>query len=657
MQKKKAIAVLVIIGSISTVFLGYMLRIPQEDSNGQDQITTIEPHHYNELNWWDVAWELGENKQFLTPFSEILRQGNRYVTYDRGYAQAAEYILDRMDSLGLDASYCGNHDSVLVHQPGYGNDSRAIVFGAHLDTGPGGLGVDNNAGGCAVVSMIASILSQYRLPVDIYYCYFSYNMYFLDEQKKNRAMYGSKEIVDHLQSEGVDVIAYYNFDQLLFRDELQDEGQRLLVEHERLSLHSYHSTKYLADILVSFMKKSGEDIISTTEEYLTDTDHQSFWDAGYPAVNVRSGHRPDPENPPSDSKNSPDYNTTQAILLAKAAATTAVYLSQQGNGNTTDVKIESSLAANHEMSYYTAMTINQRMNISAILSNQGTLDLQIRNASDVILPSTSISGNFTLLQTDYATGLGQVCVTILNNENTTMSFEIHLRYESDTDGNGVPDAEQYTWPPPDPPLDWDKDGLPNKDENEEGTDIFVADTDGDSMNDGPEIENGLDPLVEDSLKDLDDDGLTNIREMRMGLAPNNNDTDSDRIPDGWEVLFRTDPLVNDSTVDADNDNLTNYEEYQNGSDPLKIDGDSDGLTDWEEVQLGTDPLNDDSDEDGLEDELEILEGLDPLVPDYDSDLSPDGLDPNPRVNALLVIIMLSCVPILIGSIIFWRRIG
>jgi len=657
MQKKKAIAALLIIGLISTAILGYMLRFPQEDSNGQEQITTIEPHSYNSLNWWDVAWELGESKQFLTPFSEILNEGNRYVEYDEGYPQAAEYVLNRMDSLGLDASYCGDHDSVLARQAGYGNDSRAIAFGAHLDTGPAGLGVDNNAGGCAVVSMIASILSQYRLPVDIYYCYFSYNMFFLDEQNKNRAMFGSKEIVDHLQSQGVDVIAYYNFDQLLFQDELQDEDQRLLVEHERLSLYSYQSTKYLADILIAFMKKSGEDIISAVEEYLTDTDHQSFWEAGFPAVNIRSGHEVNPDDPPSDSKNSPDYNTTQAVLLAKAAATTAVYLSHKGNGKPTDLKIEKNLAPGQQVSYYTAMTKSQKMDILGGISGNGTLAVEIRNASDTILPFTSISGNETSLQTDHVTGLGPVQITVANYDNNATSFEIHLRYKSDTDGNGVVDSEQYSWPQPDPPLDWDKDGLSDKDEQEIGTDIFVQDTDGDSMNDGPEVQNGLDPLVDDSSEDLDGDGLTNIREMTIGTAPNNNDTDGDRIPDSWEVDFRTDPLVNDSTADVDNDNLTNYEEYQYGADPLQMDGDLDGLSDWEEVQVGTNPLDDDSDGDGLKDELEILEGLDPLAPDYDSDLSPDGPDANPRVNAILIIILLSCVPILVGSIIFWRRIG
>jgi hypothetical protein len=99
-----------------------------------------------------------------------------------------------------------------------------------------------------------------------------------------------------------------------------------------------------------------------------------------------------------------------------------------------------------------------------------------------------------------------------------------------------------------------------------------------------------------------------------------------------------------------------WTEYQNNSDPLSEDGDSDGVLDVEEIALGMDPLNEDSDGDGLRDQLELFEGLDPLTPDYDVDLSPDGPDHNPRINAIIVMVLIVAIPFLLGSFYFRRRI-
>ena len=71
--------------------------------------------------------------------------------------------------------------------------------------------------------------------------------------------------------------------------------------------------------------------------------------------------------------------------------------------------------------------------------------------------------------------------------------------------------------------------------------------------------------------DLDNDGLSNVNEYRNGTLPGNADTDGDGLPDGWEVNYGLDPLdplgENGPGGNLDGDGWTNIEEYRNGTDP------------------------------------------------------------------------------------------
>lgn len=72
-----------------------------------------------------------------------------------------------------------------------------------------------------------------------------------------------------------------------------------------------------------------------------------------------------------------------------------------------------------------------------------------------------------------------------------------------------------------------------------GTDVDVADTDDNGLDDGAEYELGTDPLVFDT----DGDGLSDGVEVEQGTDPLVADTDGDGIDDGTEVnLLSSDPL-------------------------------------------------------------------------------------------------------------------
>jgi hypothetical protein len=140
---------------------------------------------------------------------------------------------------------------------------------------------------------------------------------------------------------------------------------------------------------------------------------------------------------------------------------------------------------------------------------------------------------------------------------------------------------------------------------------------------------GIDVTVEDSTEDNDGDGLTDYDEVIIhGTDPNDTDTDNDSMPDGWEVDNGLDPLVDDALGDPDSDSLRNQDEYIHNGDPQNPDTDGEGLLDGAEVlTYGTEPDLADTDGDGLTDFEEVMTyGTDPLVADDDGDGFADGFE-------------------------------
>ncbi len=114
----------------------------------------------------------------------------------------------------------------------------------------------------------------------------------------------------------------------------------------------------------------------------------------------------------------------------------------------------------------------------------------------------------------------------------------------DSNGNGLTDYFEFTYlnvmnvgsnsstemalPNQDP----DNDGLTNIQEQSSGTNPKMADTDGDGLSDGYEVNvSHTDPLSSDS----DNDGLDDGTELKLGTNPNNQDSNSNGILDGNET--------------------------------------------------------------------------------------------------------------------------
>jgi hypothetical protein len=118
-------------------------------------------------------------------------------------------------------------------------------------------------------------------------------------------------------------------------------------------------------------------------------------------------------------------------------------------------------------------------------------------------------------------------------------------------------------------------------------DPVAVDTDRDGMPDSWETPRGLNATVNDRDGDLDGDGVTNIAEYFLGTNPNNADsngngipdgqeidTDRDGMPDWWELMYGLNPFsAADGALDPDGDGFTNAQEYARGSKPnFRLDG-------------------------------------------------------------------------------------
>lgn len=254
---------------------------------------------------------------------------------------------------------------------------------------------------------------------------------------------------------------------------------------------------------------------------------------------------------------------------------------------------------------------------------------------------------------------------------------ITLAYVQDLDDDGLPASIEYMLSCSDTNVDTDGDGLTDRFEAFEGWRVSVigkgdytgysscsrTDTDLDGLSDAEELTLGTDA----QQRDTDKDGLTDREEVRgftmrtrggvllTGVItdPLNPDSDGDTLPDGAERALGTNPNVNDGDLvfDDDGDTLVNAQEddgwtvtyYPVSTTPYVqptavvlhvtsardlADTDGDGLRDDVEFQLGTNPRLADTDGDGLTDLQEVQLGTDPLDADTDDDLLSDGVEVN-----------------------------
>jgi len=177
--------------------------------------------------------------------------------------------------------------------------------------------------------------------------------------------------------------------------------------------------------------------------------------------------------------------------------------------------------------------------------------------------------DFTNVFSEPVTQKGIYRLVIENTGLHTVGLELEYSHDSDIDGNGVLDKEEYWLDTALFEQDTDSDTLSDAHEIIYGTDVDNPDSDSDLMPDNYEIEQGFDPRdPSDGGADADGDSLSNAEEYSQGLNPWRADTDYDQMPDDWELENGLDPLVRDAHDDPDEDGKTNLEEFLDDTDPF-----------------------------------------------------------------------------------------
>lgn len=142
-----------------------------------------------------------------------------------------------------------------------------------------------------------------------------------------------------------------------------------------------------------------------------------------------------------------------------------------------------------------------------------------------------------------------------------------INVEVDIDKDNLPDWWERSFGKNiDPASDTDKDGLTAAQEFAQTTNPIVADTDGDGLLDGAEVNTHL---SSPNSKDSDSDGLNDFAEVNTHRTnPNLTDTDGDNLVDSLEVAAGLDPNdAKDAEKDDDSDGFTNRHEILAGANP------------------------------------------------------------------------------------------
>jgi len=164
-----------------------------------------------------------------------------------------------------------------------------------------------------------------------------------------------------------------------------------------------------------------------------------------------------------------------------------------------------------------------QVTVTAAFPDGSTTDVTAQSAGTNYTSSNSsivtVSSNGLVT----AISSGNALITAMN-EGALGLLQVQVALSGDSDGDGIPDDQEIALglnpnDPIDAIEDTDQDGLSNAEEVALGTQIFVADTDGDGILDGVEVNGSNGFVTNPLLADTDGDGVDDGLEVATGSDP------------------------------------------------------------------------------------------------------------------------------------------
>ncbi|MHA2322464.1 MAG: M28 family peptidase [Candidatus Thorarchaeota archaeon] len=475
---------------------------------------------------------------------------------------ARHWIVDELQAVSngrIEVEVLGDYASVLGKLPGYlPVEAPALMVGGHYDSVAGASGANDDATGVAAALELARVMSMYNWPLDIYFGAWN---------AEEVGLLGSTEVSHILRDRDVELLAYYNIDMLFVPDPDAPPGGDILMAYP---VGFYHEGGYWADLTRMMSWNYGhhmiQPIMSSDFSGWQRSDHWPFVQQGYTALFAHeSGFEYD------DVWNNPLYDYQIATETVKAIGSAMAFTMARAFGEPTRHNIGFTLIPSHNRNYTVTISTPTTINVTCRWWGGGTA-ISLYDTNDQLLTqmvdfdSSPWEQNQIISQAVDSEGIYRL--HIINYGGTIVGHEIGISYETDINGNDIPDSEEFWFDQEYFTTDLDLDTISDAQEMLIGTLHNSNDSDSDSLPDPWEIEHGLDPLdPSDATGDQDSDGVLNLVEYLYNCNPNDPDSDSDTMSDLWEIENDLDPTIDDSLEDPDNDAVTNVKEYEDGTDP------------------------------------------------------------------------------------------
>ncbi|MFW9843975.1 MAG: M28 family peptidase [Candidatus Thorarchaeota archaeon] len=521
--------------------------------------------------------------QYRDIVMKFTENGSRYIFDANGANQGANYyarnyIIQELESLSngrIEVEVIGTNFNVIGKLSGYlpGNNP-VIVVSAHYDSAERSPGANADGSGIASMLSLSRILSKYEWPLDIYFIAFNSFYTFIPRS-------GSPEVADLFQIRDIEILTMYNVDSLLLPDPDGLPNEQIQIGYSQegpLTLTQYHEGQYWAETAAMISNNHGAGVVTpvphTSFALWGGSDHYSFFEDGFTGITClyESGGEADGTTAtPADMWNNADFDYFLGREATTAIGASIAFTMSRTYGAPTVLEYEFSNGPGRYELIQFVISTPTIVNITSRWFGGGSsfylVDSDFNLIREMVFDNTS-AWEHRQVFSEYIATNGRYNLFVVNTFYASVGYDVSITYDSDINGNSIPDRNEYWLPQSYFTSDQDNDDVSDAEEIFKGTDMNNVDTDNDFMDDRYEIDMGFNPIdASDGNEDADDDGLTNSQEYSGGLNPFSKDSDGDKIDDLWELTYGLNPLVDDASLDPDGDSMTNLEEYLAGTDP------------------------------------------------------------------------------------------